>query len=161
MIRKICEWVCQYLPSITIPDTQGNPYLTRYFLFGAENPYFNIFLHKFHASDKDRADNGTLLLHNHPWKWSVAFILAGGYSEERRQPDDTVMIRDVAPGTLNYLNDLHFHRVDLYESDGWSIFITSHRRNKETRWGFWDRQARLYTDGEEQLHKLGKKVILL
>lgn len=161
MIRTICQWVAKGLPSDTIPDTEGKPYLTRYYFFGKERKYFNIFLHKFHASDKDTSPNGTLLLHNHPWMWSVMLILAGGYSEERRQPDDTIIRREVRPGSINYLNDQHFHRVDLYESDGWSIFITSHRRTKETRWGFWDRQARLYTDGEVQLHKLGKKVILL
>jgi len=161
MIRQICQWLTQYLPSITIPDTEGNPYLTRYFFFGKERKYFNIFLHRFHASDKDRADNGTLLLHHHPWRFSLSLILAGGYSEERRQPDDTIERRDYIPGSLNYLNDQHFHRVDLLESDGWSLFMTGWRRKANGRWGFWDRQERLYTDGEVQLHKLGKKVIIL
>lgn len=150
----------KYLPSLTIPDTEGNPYLTRYFLFGKERKYFNVFIHHFHASDKDRSENGTLLLHNHPWRFSLSFILSGGYSEERRQPDDTITRKKYPAGSFNYINDHHFHRVDLLEKDGWSIFMTGWRRGGDASWGFWDRQSKTYTGFLQALKKLGKDVII-
>jgi hypothetical protein len=161
MIRKICQWVAQHLPSITIEDTEGNPYLTRYFFFGKERALFNIFLHRFQASDRDKSpDNGSLLLHSHPWRASVMLILAGGYVEERRQPDDTVMPHTFTPGSINYLNDYHFHRVDLLEQDGWSLFITGPRRSYKSSWGFWDRQTKVYTGFREMLDRMGKAVFI-
>jgi hypothetical protein len=160
MIRRLCQWLASFLPSITIPDTEGNPYLTRYFLLGQERKYFNIFLHHFHASDKDHADNGTLLLHNHPWRLSLSFILLGGYEEERRQPDDSIIRAQFPAGSFNYINDGHFHRVDLLEGDGWSIFMTGWRRGADSSWGFWDRQTRTYIPFREQLAKLGKEVVI-
>jgi hypothetical protein len=159
MIRIICEWLASFLPSITILDTEGKPYLTRYFFFGKERRHFNMFLHHFHASDKD-ADNGTPLLHNHPWRFSLSLILSGGYLEERRQPDDTVMSQRFPTGSFNYLNDAHFHRVDLLEADGWSLFMTGWRRSADSSWGFWNRDTKTYIPFREQLAKLGKEVII-
>lgn len=160
MLRKLCEWVASFLPSVTIPDTEGKPYLTRYFPFGKERKYFNVFLHYFHASDKDHGDDGSLLLHNHPWRLSLSLILVGGYSEERRHPDDTIERKEFPAGSFNYLNDGHFHRVDLLGKDGWSLFMTGWRRNEKSSWGFWNRNSKTYIPFREQLAKLGKTVVI-
>jgi hypothetical protein len=161
MNSKLYTFLIKLLPNITITDTEGKPYLTRFFPFGKERGILNIFLHYFHQSDKDRSlENGTLLLHNHPWLWSLSLILWGGYSEERRQLDDTVSRREYRPGHFNYLNDKHFHRVDLLKDGGWSLFMTGWRRNVGSSWGFWDRETKVYTNFLEALAKLGKTVLI-
>jgi len=145
MIRKVCEWLAKRLPHFTIPDADGNPYLTRYYLFGKDRAFGNIFLHHFHKSDSDTDPDGTLLLHNHPWPWSFSLILLGGYTEELRMPDDTVSQKDYPAGSFNYLNHQHFHRVELIEKDGWSLFFTGWRSKKRS-WGFWNRKTNTYRD---------------
>ena len=145
MIRKICEWIAKRLPSFTIPTPDGSPYLTRYYLFGADRKWGNIFLHHFHSSDKDVAPSGTYYLHNHPWPWSFSIILVGGYVEERRRTDDSIEERTYLPGSINTLTDKDFHRVELIGHDGWSLFFTGWRTSKRS-WGFWDRVTKEYLD---------------
>lgn len=145
MMRKFCEWLAKRLPSFTIPTPDGEPYLTRYYLFGADRKWGNIFLHHFHSSDKDMAPSGTYYLHNHPWPWSFSIILVGGYVEERRRPDDALEERTYLPGSINMLTDKDFHRVDLIGKDGWSLFFTGWRSDKRS-WGFWDRVTKEYLD---------------
>lgn len=145
MLRRLCLWFSSWLPHFTITDSEGNPYLTRYYLFGKDRVFGNIFLHHFHRSDSDTDRSGTLLLHNHPWPWSFSIILLGGYSEERRTPGDLVTRKTFRPGSVNYLNHYHFHRADLLEKDGWSIFFTGWRSEKRS-WGFWNRYTKEYKD---------------
>lgn len=142
MIRKFCLWLAARLPSVTInvPDPITGitaPYLTRYYLFGADRKWGNIYLHHFHDSDKGPE------LHNHPWVWSFGMILTGGYHEERRASDDSVVQRTVKPGKLNYITNKVFHRVDLIESDAWTIFFAGPRTQE---WGFWDRNTKQFRD---------------
>lgn len=152
MIRKLCERLAKYLPHFTIPDSEGKPYLTRYYLFGKDRKFCNIFLHHFHSSDKDADPDGTLLLHNHPWPWSFGLILVGGYSEERctsvGDMDDhrrIVTRKEYRPGSINFISHKIFHRVDLLEKDGWSLFFTGWRSSKRG-WGFWNRRTNWYRD---------------
>lgn len=145
MLRRFCEWLAKYLPSFTIPTPDGKPYLTRYYLFGADRKWANIFLHHFHSSDMDMAPSGTYYLHNHPWPFGLSLILVGGYNEERRQTNDTIRVKKYPALSFNYLNDQHFHRVELLENDGWSLFFTGWRSKKRS-WGFWDRVTKEYLD---------------
>lgn len=145
MILSFCKWLAKRLPSITIPTPDGKPYLTRYYLFGADRAWGNVFLHHFHSSDMDMAPSGTFYLHNHPWPWSFSIILAGGYREERRQTDDTIVVKTFKAGSINTLSDKDFHRVDLLGDDGWSLFFTGWRSKKRS-WGFWDRVTKQYLD---------------
>lgn len=145
MMRKICEWLAKRLPSFTIPTPDGNPYLERYYLFGADRAWGNIFLHHFRSSDMDVAPSGTYYLHNHPWPWSFSIILVGGYVEERRRTDDTIEEKTFLPGSINTLSDKDFHRVELIGKDGWSLFFTGWRSKKRS-WGFWDRVTKEYLD---------------
>jgi len=146
-----------------IRDRSGvAPYLSRYYLRGrpymedGSSPYnasgnpkvdaifpqgIGVYIHRFHQSDGDRA------LHNHPWRWAISLIIAGGYREERRtsSPDRvgdywkenlSVEVFEYRPGDLNVLTSETFHRVDLFEDDAWSLFIVG---PKFSHWGFWNR----------------------
>ena len=152
--RSLVEWLASKMaPPRVIFDRSGvSPYLSRYYLIG--RPWMrdgsepidelgsprrdavfrtgvHVYLHHFHRSDEDRA------LHNHPWQWSRSLILAGGYIEERRGPDDLVRRRVVRPGAWNTIDGDDFHRVDLIENDCWSLFIAGPKHGRS--WGFWDR----------------------
>lgn len=137
-------------PRVIFDREGGRPYLSRFYLtsaqgdvdpdlFDARNETTpdwlpKLFLHRFHRSDDDYA------LHSHPWRWAVAFILCGGYSEERRV-GDRVVRRDVRPGRLNFFFANTFHRVDLYEEDAWSLFLVGPKTGKG--WHFWDRDTKM------------------
>lgn len=120
MVRSICQWLW------------------------ADRKFGNAFLHHFHRSDQDVGESGTLLLHNHPFI-GFSIILVGGYTEERRRYDDTIETKTYLPGSINYLNKQDFHRVDLLQSDGWSLFFTGPRSDNRS-WGFWDRITKEFKD---------------
>jgi len=161
-----------------IYDRDGkSPYLSRFYLLfrdrGGEATWqdgdrfpLNIFLHHFHRGDDDEA------LHNHPWRWSVSIILAGGYVEERRVrswatnlspqmsatiamitgllvPFDEVVKRTFKPGSINVIRANDYHRVDLLDEKhgAWSLFIAGPRTGKS--WGFWDRASGVFTPWRE------------
>jgi hypothetical protein len=148
MLRRLCLALSKWLPHFTIPDSEGNPYLTRYYLFGKDRAFGNIFLHHFHKSDSDADSDGTLLMHNHPWPWSFSIILLGGYTEERKVWADTgwgVSRKEYKPGSFNFITHDDFHRVELLENDGWSLFFTGWRSSKRS-WGFWNRNTWEYRD---------------
>jgi len=173
IVRRLCEAVVRRLrPPRVIYDRLGrSPYLSRWYLLGGprtdgeafdqhgatlpgvvfQNLPINIYVHRFHRSDDDSA------LHNHPWRWSVSFILAGGYTEERRDDTDPgdgygrVVTREVRPGSVNVIRDSDFHRVDLLEHDAWSIFVAG---PKSGSWGFWDRWTGEYLPWREFIGKL-------
>lgn len=136
-----------------IYDLDGvSPYLSRYYLLGGRpkmpdgSPPFDVFgdpkegiiwpegrglyLHRFHRGDKDRE------LHNHPWLWSLAFVLSGGYREERRH-GDVVVERLMKPGRFNWIGHNDFHRVELLKGEAWTLFLAG---PKVSSWGFWDRR---------------------
>lgn len=148
IVRALLSRLTRLLPPPrVIRDREGgSAYLSRWYIAGRGKDYdggakdiaapgllgrlpFNVFLHRFHRSDDDGA------LHNHPWSWSVSFILAGGYSEERRVGDEVVR-REVRPWRINVIRRDDFHRVDLLEHDAWTIFVAS---PKVGTWHFWDR----------------------
>lgn len=138
MIRRMLERVSYRLRVRVIRNRDGvTPYLSRFYLLGGPRKGrwsrwpFNMMLHKFHTGD----DAGEL--HNHPWQWAVSLILAGGYWEDVRLPDDTIVRREVRPLQLNLITSRTFHRVDLREQDCWTLFITGPKADDEGSWGFW------------------------
>ena len=178
MIRTILRTLVEYLdPPRVIHDRSGvSPYLSRWYLFRSQRPTmpdgsspfnelgnpkvgvilpnvnWSLYLHRFHRSDEDGE------LHSHPFEWSVALILAGGYREERRDNSlpygsltptlfrNKVVKKDVKPWTLNFIRHDTFHRVDLLEDDAWSLFLVG---PKTKSWGFWDRVTGQYTEWRE------------
>lgn len=166
-IRRALEAIEPILPPPrVIFDRAGlSPYLSRYYLTarptmpdgsepfrngqvreGAEWPNgpIALYLHRFHRSDED------LALHNHPWRWAVSLILTGGYSEERRI-GNRVVRRSVLPLTLNFISADDFHRVDLFEEDAWTLFLSG---PKASSWGFWDRRTGEYVPWREFITRL-------
>lgn len=146
MLLKLCNWLASKLPGITIslPDpTDGvkKPYLSRYYFLGKDRKFFNIFLHQFHRSDMDVGEDGQGLLHSHPFKWSLSFILVSGYSEERLLADGRVIKKTYRPFGFNFLTEKDYHRVDLDNGKAWTIFITG-SRSKSGDWFFWDRVSK-------------------
>ena len=129
------------LPSLTIVK-DGLKYLTRYFVFGADRRFGNVFIHHFHRSDMDKGLFGYGLLHSHPWT-GLSFVLTGGYREERLMPDGSISVKLVKPFTFNYGTKDSFHRVDLFdEAKGcWTIFFTG-PRFKKVNWFFYDRVSK-------------------
>lgn len=135
LLNRFAAWALSRIPSRTINGPDGDPYLTRWYLWprgprtlddqatGGEHP-FAIFLHYFHRGDDDRDQ------HSHPWKKSISLILKGGYVEERGE-----QIREFRPGALNTISSDDFHRVDLLEPEHgcWTLFLAG--RNVQS-WGF-------------------------
>jgi hypothetical protein len=152
-MRSFLKWLVQFLaaPRVIYDREGGSPYLSRWYLIGAKPDEdaklkgqvvfqdswltrlpFNVYLHRFHRSDDDGA------LHNHPWSWALSLVLVGGYREERRV-GDSVISRLVRPFTFNRISADDYHRVDLFESDAWSLFIVG---RKVDSWFFWDRNTK-------------------
>lgn len=135
---SLLQRLLDLIPHVTI-TVQGKPYLTRYYLFGADRERGNLFLHHFHSSDQGEE------LHNHPWRWGVSLILSGGYREERCRGgvngvwDYSVHMRE--PWSFGRFTDQDFHRADLFDPARgcWTLFACG-RRYKS--WGFLDRWGR-------------------
>jgi len=116
------------LPCRFIDGEGGEPYLERYYLFGAFG--WHAYIHRFVDSDPDRG------LHDHPWGRAVSLVLAGGYDELRpsggdlRQP----VARHLRPGRLNWLRGQDYHRVVLRAGrPAWTLFLHGPRVKG---WGF-------------------------
>lgn len=156
MIRKILKRITKHLKSTVIVGVDKQPYLERYYLWGWApwKPKGSKFvswlpgamLHRFVRGDEDSE------LHNHPWKWSISLILAGGYVEERRVADEVVAYTYKTPGSLNLIRANDFHRVDLLEDDCWTLFITG---PKAQSWGFLDNNTQEFTPWRDFIAKKG------
>lgn len=136
LVIKLLKKLVIRLPSRTITGLDGTPYLTRWYLWPGKPRTdgdgdalalpFAVFVHFFHRGDEDRDP------HNHPWNISAAFVLAGGYREERGD-----CVRTFKPGSVNIIRKDDYHRVDLLDpaNGSWSLFVAG--RNVSS-WGFRD-----------------------
>ena len=127
MILKLIHLVASVLPKREIYAEDGKLYLERYRVFGWEpGSRWNgpsLYLHRFHLPDQDTA------LHNHPWKWAISLILAGGYIEDRVSG-----MRILRPGRLNIIRANDFHRVSFIRGrETWTLFLVA---PKSRSWGF-------------------------
>jgi hypothetical protein len=126
------------LPCRIIDGEQEEPYLERYYLFGAFG--WHAYLHRFVDSDPDRG------LHDHPWGRALSLVLTGGYDELRyvralaeptadgRIEEPQVRRRRVRPWRFNLLRGTDFHRVVLREGrSAWTLFLHGPRVKG---WGF-------------------------
>jgi hypothetical protein len=104
---------------------------------------WNSFLHHIRRGDE------AWELHNHPWRWWVSIVLSGGYREERLERGWAgVRIRVLRPGSINFMTDSAFHRIDvLDERRGcWTLFLHG---PKSQGWGFLDRDTRQFLPWRE------------
>ncbi len=152
IFERLCRWLESKLPKTTI-TIQGKPYLTRCYIFGKDRAWGNIYLHHFHSSDQGDE------LHNHPWKWGMSLIMAGGYSEEYRGPlassefitlehyknSYPILRREKRPGQFNLIKADDFHRVDLHDEKkgAWTLFFAGPRTGE---WGFGDLHTQVFKD---------------
>jgi hypothetical protein len=167
MIRALLTAATAHVQPRVIYDRDGlQPYLSRYYLMGKPSmpdgsPVFDvwgnprpgaawpkggagIYLHRFHRGDSDPE------LHNHPWRWAVSLILAGGYREYLRTRGDDVASRDVKPGRVNAITADTFHRVELLDGECWSLFVAG---PKVSGWGFWCSVTKRFTEWREFVAK--------
>lgn len=120
-------------------DETGSPYLWRGYLGDrSDNLDVGIFLHRFVSSDD-------MELHCHPWIWSWAFILAGGYAEYRALGEinfeaktavldkSTEKLEVFKKGQMNLITANTFHRVELLTLEVWTLFVHGPRVQD---WGF-------------------------
>lgn len=113
----------------------GERYLERYWLGRLLG--FTAYLHRFVDGDGDE------WVHDHPWGWSMAIVLCGGYEEERVQgldPDAGWLSRRRAllPGAINVIRGGDFHRIVEVAPETWTLFF--HRRRSKG-WGFFQRRS--------------------
>ena len=105
----------------TKPDFKvGENYLHRWWIL-PRNRYFNIYLHRFYASDDDRA------LHDHSY-WNCSIILRGSYREHFKNRSTIRKAGDIIcrfPKTA--------HRIEILDGPVTTIFITGPRIRE---WGF-------------------------
>jgi hypothetical protein len=136
MFTRLLNAIARKLPARCIRREDGKPYLYRYYLLGGNTEGWELLLHRFVASDPGNE------VHNHPWRWALSLILAGGYDEERwsqRQPSDRgepwrVWWSRRRPGTVNRLGPGDHHRVILAPGkEAWSLFFHGKRMQP---WGF-------------------------
>lgn len=128
MIESLLYRISARLPCRFIDGEQGEPYLERYYIFGALG--WHAYLHRFVDSDPDRG------LHDHPWNRAVSLVLSGGYDEQRSGNGDAdgISVRNIRPFRLNFLRGEDFHRVVLRRGrPAWTLFIHGPRVKG---WGF-------------------------
>ncbi len=111
------------------------PYLYRYCIVGdAINPRepgpWSVYLHNLRSKDPDP------FLHNHPWRFSFALILNGGYREVRSLWEDPPRggERSVWPWSFNSFRRRDVHRISSVEQDTWTVFCTTNVSGNG--WGF-------------------------
>jgi hypothetical protein len=128
VIDRLLYRLSARLPCRLIDGENGEPYLERYYVFGALG--WHLYLHRFVDSDPDRG------LHDHPWGRAVSLVLSGGYDELRPAGADfeRPRCRRIRPGRLNFLRGEDFHRVVLRDRrPAWTLFAHGPRVKG---WGF-------------------------
>lgn len=130
MISTIAKLCNQSVWELQHPD--GSPYLTRSVLAGDDAlethtgaPY-SVFHHRIHTPDADRH------CHDHPWIWSVALVLTGGYTE-RRDIGGSYNFRSYGVGDLNVLRPGDYHSIIDVLPDTTTLFVCG---REARRWGF-------------------------
>ncbi len=119
MLRRLLYWVSGNLPARHIMH-EGKPYLERHYVCTLGS--VRIYLHRFVACDEDG-------VHDHPFKYSLSFILAGWYYEDR-------WAKRYIRRWFNFIGPNDFHRVVLPHHaphDVWTLFCHVPRTKP---WGF-------------------------
>lgn len=147
-MRQLLYRLTGHLPCRLI-KLDGDPYLERYYvgqLFGV-----TFYLHRFVSSDSERH------VHNHPWGWGRALVLAGSYVEESvldlcpaAGPSGCVT-KDKKVRWWGRADGNHFRRTKDAEPDTWTLFmhgprlrvgpvlVGAHTLRQLKGWGFLER----------------------
>ena len=124
-------------------ELEGKPYLTRWMIRGdGSGESWEVYIHRLHRIDVSR------FLHNHPWLWFLAIVLAGRYRQ------DTINSRVGKPRSerVNWFNLLvgqhQYHAIrELSEGGAWTLMITPPRNGH--MWGFWDSERQVHVPDDE------------
>ncbi|MCB9759755.1 MAG: hypothetical protein H6739_07920 [Alphaproteobacteria bacterium] len=118
---RLLHEVCVRAPGLAVVRSDGVVLLRRHVLL--ERPALGIYLH--HCAHPDEASD---VFHDHPWAWSAALVLTGGYTEERAAPGQHTRRRDLKPGRVNWIPADCFHRIAALPADGaWTIYVRGRR----------------------------------
>lgn len=144
MLKRLIDYALFHLTArlpARLIFVRGAPYLERYNLFSVGG--WEVNLHRFVSQDEEEH------LHNHPWRFGLSLVLAGGYLEERFKDftaiDDPhgrvihlVKIRSIRRASL--VGGHVFHRIARVEPRTWTLFVHSGRavnsHGQHKRWGF-------------------------
>ncbi len=148
MKNLIKSFATKRLNSATIV-VNGVRYLTRFYLFGKDRRWLNVYIHHFHSSDLDKE------LHNHPWLFGITIVFDGGYTEQYRD-GDVVKTRARNPLSIGFVGKNLFHRVKLNDDrvGAWSIFIAGPRTVTKPEWEFWDPESKRQFYYKEKSHAI-------
>lgn len=118
MMNRLLFWLTGFLPCRLIKPG-GKPYLERYHVLALGQ--WRVYLHRFHAPDGQGH-------HDHPFGWSLAIPLCGGYMEERVAHLDPylgpcIRKRRMSPGRPNIIRAGDFHRIAMVKPGTWTLFI--------------------------------------
>lgn len=125
-LRRINRFLADHpRPDFVIGEDEV--YLERWHIF-PRNPLCNIYLHRFHRSDDDRA------LHDHPWI-SCSLIVLGSYIEHRIAAGGIYHCDKRRTGDLVFRSARSAHRIEIPKNEGtvWTVFFTGPRVRA---WGF-------------------------
>lgn len=114
------NWLLKRLPSFTIENAAGQPYLRRYYLLKTKR--LGIYIHEILRSDEDRD------LHDHPWNF-LSIVLRHGYIE--LFPNGEYKCRFPRSWVFHRAEDAH--KVELYEKPAWTLVFVGRKRRE---WGF-------------------------
>lgn len=156
-IDRLCQRISRHLSHRNIPRENGKPYLDRYYFWRHFKQWPKVpglYLHCFRASDE-------LVLHNHPFRWSISLILCGGYFEDRLQSrfwDSATqryhlkeVRRWLGQFRLNFIRANDYHRIDLIDgSPTWTLFLAGPVIQS---WEFLDRRDGFYYPWREYIQK--------
>lgn len=116
-----------------IHRSESERYLERYWLGSLLG--CTAYLHRFVAEDADE------WVHDHPWRWSLAIVLTGHYTEERLRwwsPETGWHSKTRKIGgwrRLNCIGPATFHRITRTRPETWTLFIHGPRIQGKG-WGF-------------------------
>lgn len=120
-----------------LEHADGSAYLDRHVLWGVNaledhDPAVpsSGFVHQIYTPDGDRH------MHNHPWAWSAAVVLAGGYTEERllaRGQGYYSHRQTHRVGDLNTFRTDDYHRITHVEPGTVTLFLCG---REVQDWGF-------------------------
>jgi hypothetical protein len=123
------------LPKREIKAEGGKVYLERYLVYGwsPATPDLvsggSVYLHHIILPDQDERH----VLHNHPWRWAMSFVLNGWYVEERARTSGAHYCRTIGHSIPNALEADTFHRITDVSPDCWTLFMVG---PKQQGWGF-------------------------
>ena len=124
-LKRRLQRIARGRPPDVVIGGKDNPYLRRWHLI-PRNRYLNAYLHCILRSDP------TGPLHDHPWV-SASLLLNGNYREHTIAAGGCHGYRVFEEGAWVFRNPRYAHRIELVESECWSLFLTGPRVRE---WGF-------------------------